>query len=114
MDPRDRIVTAMPISHLWTDDCDLESARIRWLNREALRELLRGEPVQFVVANVGCPLRWIPVEDRFAFWTDECLPHLSNPEEFQLDCFPNGMAYVASEWSATHGQHPIVLLEAHH
>lgn len=114
MHPRDRIVIAVPLSILWSGDCDLESRRIRWLNREALRDLLRGEPVQFVVANVGSPLRWTPIEDRFAFWTDDCLPHLADQQEFQLERFPNGMAYVASEWSVINGQHPIVLLEAHH
>jgi hypothetical protein len=113
MDPRERIVTVTPVRVLWTDDGELSAERGRWLDREAISELLRRGPVRFVVANVGDRLRWVPVAERFEFWKVHAAVHLSDSERIRLDDFPDGMAYVASEW-LTFGEPPIVLLEVNH
>lgn len=114
MNPRERIVTVMPMQVLWTDDGELSAARGRWLNREAIRELLRCGPVRFVVANVGHRLRWVPLPDRFDFWKTDAAIHLADTEQIYLDDFPDSVAYTASEWSAAKNEPPIVLLEVHH
>jgi hypothetical protein len=114
MDPRERIVTFTPVQVLWTDDGELSADRGRWLDREAICELLRRGPVRFVVANVGDRLRWVPLAERFEFWKGHAAVHLSDKERIHLDDFPDGMAYVASEWLAVGNEPPIVLLEVHH
>jgi hypothetical protein len=114
VDPRKRIVTQIPVQRLWTNDGELPAARGRRLGREAIRVLLHDRPVRFVVANVGDPLRWIPVADRFVFWKSEATVHVTGAERIDLDSFPRGLAYVASEWTAPGDDVPIVLLEARH
>lgn len=114
MEPRDRVVTRMPIEELWTDDLVLPAARRRTLDREAVRELLRRGHVRFVVADVGHRLKWIPSAERFDFWKRDGDVHLSDADEIHLDDFPDGMAYRASEWTAPGSATPIILLEVHH
>ena len=72
-------------------------------------------PVEFLVADVGHPLKRIPIDKRFDFWKSEARPHLvNNPDEgFSIEDSPGGYAYLASEWSGQL-QTPVVLLEMHH
>jgi len=114
MNPGNRVVTAMPLQVLWTDDGELRAQRGRSLDREAIRELLRHGPVRFVIANVGERLRWVSLDDRFEFWKADVVPHLAESDGIRLDDFPDSMAYVASEWLAAETEPPIVLLETHH
>ncbi len=104
----------MPLERLWTDEGELPATRGGALDREAIRNLLRQGPVQFVLAYGACPLRWIPLRDRFAFWKGDAAIHLAEADSFYLDDFPDGVAYRASEWTVPDGEAPIVLLEAHH
>ncbi|MDI1476835.1 hypothetical protein QHF84_09510 [Polyangium sp. y55x31] len=104
----------MPLEELWTDDGALSATRLRTLDREAVRELLRRGPVRFVIANVGHRLRWIPPAERFNFWKRDGDPHLAETDEMHLDDFPDGMVYRASEWTVSGGEAPIILLEVHH
>jgi hypothetical protein len=104
----------MPVQALWTDDGELSATRARRLDRDAVLELLRRGPVQFVVANVGDRLRWVPLTDRFEFWKSDVSLHLADGEKSHLDDFPDAAAYVASEWLVSGHEPPIVLLEMHH
>ncbi len=56
MDFQDRVVVAMPVQPLWTDEGELSAVRARDLDGEAIRELLRRGPLRFVVADRGCRL----------------------------------------------------------
>ena len=114
MNPRDRVVNVIPVQVLWTDDGELSATRGRRLDREAISELLRRGPVRFVVANVGDPLQWVPPAERFEFWKADVGVHLSDAAKIHLAEFPDGIAYVASEWLAVGTEAPIVLLEVHH
>jgi hypothetical protein len=114
MSPADRVVTVIPLQVLWTDDGELPAQRGRWLDRDAIRELLRKGPVRFVVANVGERLRWISLDDRFGFWKADVVAHLAETDRIRLDGFPDNMAYVASEWLSAENGPPIVLLETRH
>jgi hypothetical protein len=114
MNPRDRIVTALPVQVLWTDEGDLSATRGRRLDGDAIRELLRRGPVRFVVASPGGPLRWVPLPEGFTFWKADVAPHLAVHDQICLEDFPDEVAYVASEWLADGSEPPIVLLEVHH
>jgi hypothetical protein len=117
MNPDQRVVTQIPLAELWTERGRLPAARVRPLDRAELVALLHGGAVQFIVADPGHPLRWIPQVECYVFWKAEVRAHLvSDPgRPFDIYHFPEGYAYVASEWAAEDpASRPIVLLERHH
>lgn len=113
--PLGPIVTGMPVERIFGEGGEIEARRQRFLSKDALRELLRRYPVEFMVADVGTPLKRIEVRRRHEFWKSEVEGHLVNDPDsgFRLEDFPGEYAYVASEWSGRN-QTPIVLLEKHH
>jgi len=91
----------------------LLAERIRHLDLPLIRELLQKGPVQFIVANCGVKLNWIPLQDRFVFW-QSAVPHIADPlKPIRLDQFPDETAYIASEWRGTDGE-CLILLETNH
>ena len=68
MKPDQRIIARTPLVELWTDHGSFAAERIRHLSENDLRELVRTVPLQFVVANVGNKLTWVPKDERFDFW----------------------------------------------
>ena len=91
--------------------------RERVLHLNDVKSLLQAGPVQFIVANLGEPLRWIPENARFAFWKAEARFHIvEHPENLiDIEAYPEEYACVASEWVAEEStSSPIVLLEQHH
>ena len=72
--------------------------------------------IQFVVANVGEPLRWISIDNRFTFWKDEVKPRVApaDAERFFLEDFPGEYCYVATEWTRSVAGPTVVLLECLH
>jgi hypothetical protein len=111
--PDQRIVTKLPITELWDERGSLLAERIRHLDQNLIRELVQKGPVQFIVANCGVKLNWIPMQERFKFWKS-ALPHIADPlKPICLDHFPNETAYIASQWRGTDGE-CLILLEAHH
>jgi hypothetical protein len=90
-----------------------QAARIGDLGREAIRQLLRGGPVRFVVADLASGLRWVPGEERFRFWKEEVQPHLVEPgASVVLEDGPGEYAYFAARWDDAAG--PVVVLSLHH
>lgn len=111
MDSRDRVVLRIPMTELWREDGELISFRKRELGVTDVRELLRVGPVEYVVADVGLKLQWIPVEETFAFWKHEVMRRLVQlPHEGSR--IPDH-AYVASEWITVKGK-TVLLLEKYH
>jgi hypothetical protein len=54
--------------------------------------------VQFIVANCGAQLNWIPMRERFEFWK-AIRPQVADAVKPYLERFPNQTAYIiASEW----------------
>src|SRR5436309_6067995 len=89
MEPRQRIVTRTPLPELWNDTGTIPSSRIRELSTDQIQELLRLGRVQFVVANVGSPLVWVPIRDCFAFWKNEARAHVTDHRRhIRLESFP--------------------------
>jgi hypothetical protein len=113
VDPRLRVVIRLPLDELWRDDGFSTAARGKSLIEEDIRRLLHDGPVQFVVANVGSPLRWIPVNECFLFWKNDAKRHLATGRKAILDEFPGTYCYFASQWDSAEST-PIVLLEMTH
>jgi hypothetical protein len=116
MQANPRIVTYIPLSEIWDEHGQVTAARFRSLAQEDLRQLVQAGTVGFAVANVGHPLRWVSSEESQVFWKLEVRPHLvAEPDRpFDIYRYPEGYCYVASEWHATNGTQPIVVLERHH
>jgi hypothetical protein len=108
-----RIVAKMPLAELWDKSGTIAAERIRNLDPNALLELVGSGSVQFVVADCGLKLDWIPMAERFEFWK-MIRPQIADPAKpISLSNFPNETAYIASEWRGRAGN-CLVLLERHH
>jgi hypothetical protein len=108
-----RSVASMPLAELWDDAGPVVARRGRDLTAQDIRGLLRAGRVQFVVADIGAPLRWVRESECFAIWKSEVEPHLAVPAGADLGEFPGEYCYFASEWISS-GDTPVVLLERHH
>lgn len=100
------------MSELWNEDGTHQALRLRDLGIEDLPILLRSGPVKFVVANIGSPLRWIPVNKSYDFWKNDVQSHLANSNA-SLEDFDGNYCYFASEWKVD-GEPPIVVLAKAH
>ena len=78
-----------------------------------LKELLRKGPVQFVIANVGDKLSWVPIEKCFDFYKSAKDHIIKDPNFILLNTFEGEYAYLASRWELENHS-PIVLLEMFH
>ncbi len=110
-----RIVTHFPLEDLWDDAGSVPGTRGAPLRAEELRERLRQGPVRFVVADCGCPLRWVSETDRYGFWKNEVRPRLLHPAEaaWDLTSMPGGYGYLALLWRVS-PLPAVVLLEVYH
>src|SRR5262245_60696459 len=110
----DRIVTTIPLEFIWTDEEQVAASRERYLTPTDLADMLKINPVEFIVADVGAPLKRVPVHKCYEFWQSEVKRHLLSPHrKVDQSTFPEEYGYLASEWSG-HIEVPIVLLEKLH
>ena len=115
---KNKILTEIPVKQLWNDNEIIYASRERYLTVEDIKDMLMNYPVEFVVANVGSKLKWIPYTKCYEFWKSEVKSHIvNNPEDkkkgFDIDNFSGNYAYIASEWSGEI-ETPIILLEKYH
>ena len=111
---RERIVTTIPLEFIWTDEEQVKASRKRYLSSTDLTEMLKIQPVEFMVAEVGAPLKQISVDRCFEFWESEVKRHLLSPYgKVDRSNIPDDYGYLASEWSG-YIEAPIVLLEKIH
>ncbi len=104
----------MPLEFIRTDEEQIEASRERYLTLAELTEMLKLQPVAFIVADIGAPLQRIPVDKCYEFWQSEVKPHILNPDgKADLSNLPEEYGYLASEWSGRI-EVPIVLLEKMH
>jgi hypothetical protein len=94
-----RIVTRLPIRELWDATGTLAGGRIRYLDRNMIAELLRKGPVEFVIADCGLHLKWIPADERFTFWKT-MRDQISNPG----NQFSSTSSWAASRTSRLNGK----------
>ena len=91
-----------------------EGSRERYLTPTDLTDMLKIHPVEFIVADVGAPLKRISVDKCYEFWENEVQRHLLIPHgKVDRSKLPDEYGYLASEWSGRI-EVPIVLLEKIH
>ncbi|MEM1054875.1 MAG: hypothetical protein AAGI52_05070 [Bacteroidota bacterium] len=117
MSTRDYVRQArFPLHEIWDESGDVVAVESgEELNESALRVLLRSGPVHFVVADAGLPLRWIPLDESFAFWKRDVRSHLADPgaPSFRLEDFPGDYLYFATQWLWDR-ERPLVVLVIWH
>jgi hypothetical protein len=89
--PDQRIVTKLPLTELWDETGALNGESIRHLDESLIRELMRAGQVQFIVADCGAKLNWIPTQERFEFWKT-VRPQIAAQKPIYLERFPNQTA----------------------
>lgn len=110
----EKIITSTPLKELWKGSEKINATKTRLLTKSDIANILRSRTVEFVFASPGNTLRWIPIEDCFAAWKNEIKPHLvDDSNKIILEDYPDGLAFVASEWKYD-SESSIVLLESHH
>jgi hypothetical protein len=110
----ERVITELPLRSLWDDSGPVPATWSRDLSVLELRELLRQGTVRFVVAEVGAKPRWVLAAGCFDFWKREVQAHLAEPDQgADLERFPGGYGYFATEWQGASGS-PIVVLQRCH
>ena len=90
---------------LWDDEGnDLNVHPVRALGADDIRELLRTRHlIPFVTTTRR--LKWIRGDARFAFWKNELLPHLREPDDPRRyrEEFLDEWWYEATEWRREDG-----------
>jgi hypothetical protein len=115
MDTDLRIVTKLPLEHLWQGSTLEIGRRLCALTAGEITSILRVGPVQFVVADVGHKLRWIAPAECYEFWKSEVKPNLAIADSrMSLDSFPQAYCYMASAWEISGTSEQVILLERHH
>jgi hypothetical protein len=104
-------VHRLPLEELWDEDGKF-GTKVRDLAFKELNSILQTSSVHFVEANVGSPLKWIPLEDCHRFW-QSVRPNIAKSDEIPLDDYPQGFAYGPSEWLGRSGER-IIVLEMYH
>jgi hypothetical protein len=109
-----RIVTRLPLEELWSGPRLISTIKVRDLNAEQIKELLRNAQVRLIVAEIGAPLQWIPNNETYDFWKQECKPNLADPDaQVRLEDFPGAYCYFASEWKSYGGEIIVVFSKIH-
>jgi hypothetical protein len=114
MDGEQKIVSRLPAEELWADRRLMSTFKVRDLEASDVVDLLRSGVVRFVVADVGKPFEWVPINERYDFWKDEVKAHLAAPtSKAALEDYPDEYCYFASEWKSYDGDMIILLSKAH-
>ena len=114
MDPAIRQITRMPLDEIWDNNGVYPHRRLRYIDADEIRDLLRQSQVRFVVADCGMKPQWVPAREMWNFWKHEIKPHLAEHSvPVQLEAFPDEYCHLASEWGGD-GLNPIILLGKSH
>ncbi len=113
MDLQERIVAKIPLEEIWNQSEIISKERLKYITDEDVRNLLKQDKVQFVVANVGFPLDWVSVDEHLDFFKSELKNRIADNEENYLENFSGNYFYYASVWNSD-SLISIVLLEMYH
>ena len=92
MRPDQRIVAKIPLTELWDERGALPGERIRHVDGNLIRGLMGTGQVQFIVADCGAKLNWIPMPERFEFWKTVRTQVADPSQPILLKQFPNETA----------------------
>jgi hypothetical protein len=110
----DKIVITVPLDFLWSEDGKVRATKGNYLNSKDIRELLKINLVQFVIADVGHKLEWLKIEDCYKLFKNEFSNHIiENPLAIDLPSLKGEYGYLASSWSGEF-KTSIVLMEKFH
>ncbi|MGQ3012929.1 MAG: hypothetical protein ACT6QS_04450 [Flavobacteriales bacterium] len=111
---REKRVGAMPLQMLWNDAGVIAAKRGRYLDPQEVETYIEGH-TEFVIADIGLRLEWIPVEMKKKYWETEWKTHIAPTGEdgFSLDEFQGHYAYVVSVWKTGFGAE-VILMEKFH
>ena len=84
MDPKERIVTSLPLRELWDANGLVEADFRDHLTFTQVRDLLPSGGVTFVVVEIGKPIRWVPMRETFSFWSTDVRVRVADPSGFRL------------------------------
>src|SRR5262245_4792656 len=114
MDPALRVFGGV-LDELWSDRGVVNASPGEWLAMHDIASLLRLGPVQFVIADIGLPLRWIDLASCYRFWKEDVKPHLVPPgAAVRLEDMPGEYFYRAQQWLPADTSAPVILLFRHH
>lgn len=109
-----KTVSELPLSELWIGDATIDVKRNSYLTRTDIKNMLNGQLITFVVANIGEPLKWVKLSDCYHFWKNEAEGHVANePNHIDVEDFPDKYAFIASKWTGRNHD-CIILLEKVH
>lgn len=102
MEINKKIVTSFNIEELWNENEVISARQIRDLDYEEIVELLKTSKISFVIADIGMPIKWIPIQENYDFWKKELKNRVTDPEKakkgFRLEDYPGEYCYLVSEW----------------
>jgi len=107
-----KAISQMPLCQLWTEDGVVDAQHGRMLTIADIKTILRSGSVLFVIADVGCPPEWIPIDQCFHFWKS-VKGNITDEKRFRLKDYPGEFVYSAMEWNTESGK-LIILLEMYH
>jgi hypothetical protein len=114
MEYSDKIVVQLPLKSIWNDHKEVAFIRKRFLTKEDLKSIIKQQPIEFVIADIGEKLEWITIEKCYEFWKSEVDKHIGEDlNQIILEDYPGEYAYIASEWAGENNE-PIILLEITH
>lgn len=110
-----------PLEELWNDNEVLEARKLNYVTSGHIREIMRREPVIFVVASAGYKLEWYEGNEAFSLWS-KAKNHICDNlgEGCSLDDFEGGYFYFAVEWrlmeasQTVEASQAVIVLEHHH
>jgi hypothetical protein len=107
-------VMSVPITSLTLPTGESALLIRRGLNAEDVRNYLKSERPQFVVADPGKPFVWVQGTETYSFHKSEVTLRLATDlSRIDLNSFPGAYCYVASAWRSESGIE-LILLEKYH
>jgi hypothetical protein len=108
----ERRITQLPLDQLWSSDGPTPHTREERLERQRIRDLLRGG-CALVILAVGRQPEWLRDQTAIRRWKDEISPRLAEGAQITLDEFPGGYAFTAEAWLSPDGDR-VIAVTMHH
>jgi hypothetical protein len=112
MNDNDKIIIKFPVNELFKSNDKLTCIK-RQLNKDEIIEIIKTQPIEFVIADIGLKLKWIEIQDCYNFWKQEISNNLAFEELINLDNFDNNYCFWASKWKYPN-EEIVILLEKLH
>jgi hypothetical protein len=112
MSDNDKIITNFPVNELFKNNNKLTCIK-RQLNKDKIIEIIRIQPIEFIIADIGLKLKWINIQGCYNFWKQGISNNLAFEKPINLDNFDNNYCFGVSEWKYPN-EEMVILLEKLH